>query len=172
MNKIFKKTNGIMPGRSTFDLSYEKKFDCDMGELIPIMCDEVVPGDFFKVGNELVIRFQPLVAPILHEINAYVHYFFVPTRLLWDNWDNFITGGKNGDDSSVLPRFSIDSSSDYSKYSLWDYFGFPPGVLPGSDATSPYRPLAFPWQAYNLIFNEYYRDENLQDEVDLNQKKF
>ena len=57
----------------------------DMGYLYPIMCDEVVPGDKFEIGNEIVIRFQPLVAPVLHEINAYVHYF-VPYRLLDDTW--------------------------------------------------------------------------------------
>ena len=78
-----------------------KTFTCDMGQLIPIMADEMVPGDVFKIGNQSVIRFQPLVAPILHEINAYVHYFFVPYRLLWSNWESFISGGADGSDASV-----------------------------------------------------------------------
>ena len=55
------------------------------GETTTEMCDEVVPGDIFKIGNQMVLRFQPMLAPILHEINAYVHYFFVPYRLLWDS---------------------------------------------------------------------------------------
>ena len=74
-SKVFKRTGSLMPGRSVFDLSYDKKMTADMGYLYPIMCDEVVPGDKFEIGNEIVIRFQPLVAPVLHEINAYVHYF-------------------------------------------------------------------------------------------------
>ena len=81
-NAVFKRVAGLHPGMSVFDLSYVKLFTCDMGKLIPVMCDEVVPGDIFKIGNQSVIRMQPLVAPVLHEINAYVHYFFVPYRLL------------------------------------------------------------------------------------------
>ena len=77
MSKLFQRVGSLAPARSIFNLSYEKKFTCDMGQLIPVMCDEVVPGDFFKIGNQAVIRFQPLVAPILHEIKMYVHLFFV-----------------------------------------------------------------------------------------------
>ena len=80
-NQVFQNVRNLHPGRSWFDLSYEKKFTCDLGQLIPVMCDEVVPGDIFQIGNEMVIRFQPMVAPILHEINVYVYYFFVPSRL-------------------------------------------------------------------------------------------
>ena len=70
---VFSEVGGLHPRRSVFDLSYEKKLTCDMAQLIPVMCDEVVPGDVFKIGNQAVVRFQPLVAPILHEINMYVH---------------------------------------------------------------------------------------------------
>ena len=73
--KTFSRVAGLHPGMSVFDLSYVKLLTCDMGQLIPVMCDEVVPGDIFKIGNQSVIRMQPLVAPVLHEINAYVHYF-------------------------------------------------------------------------------------------------
>ena len=89
-NAVFKRVAGLHPGMSVFDLSYTKLFTCDMGKLIPVMCDEVVPGDIFKIGNQSVIRMQPLVAPVLHEINAYVHYFFVPYRLLWDGWETLL----------------------------------------------------------------------------------
>ena len=75
MSKVFSRVAGLRPGRSMFNLSYEKKFTCDMAQLIPVMCDEVVPGDKFIIGNQAVIRFQPLVAPVLHEINMFVHYF-------------------------------------------------------------------------------------------------
>ena len=89
----------------------------DMGYLYPIMCDEVVPGDKFEIGNEIVIRFQPLVAPVLHEINAYVHYFcsVSPVRRYVED---FITGGPEGDSVAVLPRWDPTS---YGVGSLWDY---------------------------------------------------
>jgi len=90
MPKPFNRVAGLNPGRSVFDLSYEKKFTCDMGQLIPIVCDEVVPGDVLSFGNQIVVRFQPLVAPMLHEVNVYVHYFFVPYRLLMDDWEDFL----------------------------------------------------------------------------------
>ena len=158
--KPFNRVGGLHPGRSVFDLSYQKLFTCDMGQLIPIMCEEMIPGDKFEVGNDIVIRFQPLVAPVLHEINAYVHYFFVPTRLMFDNWSNFITGGIDGNDTSALPRFIPSIPAHNSIGSLWDYFGFPVGVNP----VGAY-PLSFPWRAYNMVYNHYYRDETLIPEV-------
>lgn len=150
---IFETVGSLQPGKSVFDLSYDKKLTCDMGELIPVLCDEMVPGDKFDLGNQIVVRFQPLVAPILHEINAYVHYFFVPYRLLWASWEDFITGGETGSDASVLPRWSPTNNA---LGSLWDYLGFPTGIVP-TDAL----PLDFPRAAYNFIYNEFYRDENL-----------
>ena len=120
------------------------------------------PGDIFKIGNQSVIRMQPLVAPVLHEINAYVHYFFVPYRLLWGGWEDFITGGSNGADASTLPLWS--PTAPQNEGSLWDYLGFPTGIVP----TASSAPVMFPLNAYNLIFNEYYRDENLQAESPLN----
>lgn len=152
--------NSIKPHKSLHDLSYTKTFTCDMGEAIPVMCDEVVPGDVLSIGNEMVIRFQPLVAPILHEINAYVHYFFVPYRLLWDDWENFITGGKDGDFIAEIPAVTsvseptgVVNGSSATVGSLWDYFGFP--------LVEQLSVNAFPFRAYNLVYNEYYRDPNL-----------
>lgn len=135
-----------------------------MGQLIPVLCEEVVPGDFWKVGAEIVIRLNPLVAPVLHEVNVYVHYFFVPYRILWTGWEEFITGGKDG--MSVLsPPLAWTgplAGGGPQKGQLWDYFGFP--IL---GTTYPYdsMPVAFPFNAYALIWNEYYRDEDLQNEL-------
>ena len=147
------------PGRSVFDLSYRKKLTCDMGQLIPVMCDEVVPGDHFKISTEMLIRFQPMVAPIMHEVNAFVHYFFVPYRLLWSSWEDWITGGADGQFSGTLPRWTPTNNAVGS---LWDYLGFPTGVNPTGAL-----PIDFPRSAYNFIYNEYYRDENLIAEVAL-----
>ena len=156
---IFQRVQTARPGRSVFNLSYEKKFTCDMGQLIPIMCDELVPGDSFKIGNQSVIRMQPLVAPAMHEINQTVHYFFVPYRLLWDDWENFISKGVSGDYTVPVPEWS---PSKTGKGSLWDFLGFPVGIVPTGRL-----PLDFPRRAYNLVFNEYYRDETLVPEVAL-----
>ena len=160
--KVFQRVAGLRPGMSVFDLSYTKLLTCDMGQLIPVMCDEVVPGDIFKIGNQSVTRMQPLVAPVLHEINQYVHYFFVPYRLLWNGWEDFITGGEDGNNVSVLPTWIPTVTPHVG--SLWDYFGFNPGF----DPTNTSAPISFPRDAYNLVWNEYYRDENLQTERLLN----
>ena len=160
--KPFQNVSGLHPGMSVFDLSYTKLLTCDMGQLVPVMCDEVVPGDIFKIGNQSVIRMQPLVAPVLHEINAYVHYFFVPYRLLWSGWEDFITGGADGANASTLPLWT--PGVPYAEGTLWDYLGFCPGVTP----TASTYPMLFPRDAYTMIYNEYYRDENLQPELTAN----
>ena len=138
---VFDSVGNLHPPRSQFNLSHEKKFTCDMGELIPVQCDEVVPADFWEMGAQMVCRFQPLVAPCLHEINAISHSFFVPYRILWNaqtredfgnedppiveetgNWEEFITGGLDGDSTPTLPTWEPTSLSEGS---LWDYLGFP-----------------------------------------------
>ena len=185
---VFSSVLGNKVGRSVFDLSHVKRFTCDMGQLIPVYFDECVPGDTRKIGMQCVTRFQPLVAPILDSVDLTVHYFFVPTRLLMDkedDWNTFLTGGKDGKDESVsLPRFLFhfangkDSSNPnnpfsngiyFGKYSLWDYFGLPYGssVTDSVNIRDFNSVLGFPQRAYNLVWNEFYRDENLCDEVSL-----
>ncbi len=185
---VFSSVLGNKVGRSVFDLSHVKRFTCDMGELIPVTFLECVPGDTMKVGMQCVTRFQPMVAPILDSVDLTVHYFFVPTRLLMDkeeDWNTFLTGGKDGKDDSVkLPLWKFDYSDGTStdpnnpfsvgitslRYSLWDYFGLPFGPS-GDDAHNisiKNNVLAFPQRCYNLVWNEFYRDENLCDEISLN----
>ncbi len=185
---IFSEVRGNDVGRSVFNLSHVKRFTADMGQLIPVLFLECVPGDTMKIGCEAVTRFQPMVAPILDSVDMYVHYFFVPTRLLMDNekdWETFLTGGKDGTDDSVsLPLYEFNFSDGqnvvdpknpfsnnrvYEKYSLWDYFGLPIGSNWENTITirDSNHVLGFPQRAYNLVWNEYYRDENLCDEVSL-----
>jgi hypothetical protein len=158
-NNPFARTGGIRPGRSVFNLSYSKLFDCEHGQLIPVMCDEMVPGDTFVIHNEIVVRLLPMFAPALHEINVFAHYFFVPYRILWDDWETFITGDTDGADTTTMVTWS---PSDTTKHSLWDYLGFPIGVTPTGAL-----PIDFPRRAYATIYNEYYRDQNLITEVSL-----
>ena len=187
---VFSSVLGNKVGRSVFDLSHVKRFTCDMGQLIPVYFDECVPGDTRKIGMQCVTRFQPLVAPILDSVDLTVHYFFVPTRLLMDkeeDWNTFLTGGKDGKDESVsLPPYAFNyfdgtygataptapfsNGKSVGKYSLWDYFGLP--YFGEGDKTATYVNVAnfnhinaFCQRSYNLVWNEYYRDENLVDKV-------
>lgn len=165
----FNRTGRLKPRRNVFDLSYRKNFTCDMGQLIPIMADEVVPGDFLKIGNETVIRFQPLAAPIMHEITCTVHYFFVPYRILWEQWEDFISQGQLAGDTPLpipLPRYPMSAIGQTAIVGkLWDYFGLP--ITDMTSSSPSVSPMDMPWRAYNTIYNEYYRDQDLQLEVDL-----
>jgi len=167
MSRVFQRTGQVTPRRSMFDLSYSKLLTGDLGKLYPVLCDEVVPGDYWQLGNEVVLRFNPLLAPILHRIDCVVHYFFVPYRILDENWEGFITGGVDGDNAYELQRFNSGEPEDFIKGSLWDYFGFPLGDGDHAWGQFGILPLAFPWMAYTKIWNEFYRDQNLQDEVEL-----
>lgn len=156
--------------RNKFDLSHEKRLTADMFWLIPVLLDDCIPGDHWKIGNEVVVRMNPLVAPIMHEINLFVHYYFVPYRLLWDQWENFITGGQDGNFVADIPRFPNLHASLCESGSLWDYFGF--NIMPSggdfllSDMLIKF-PVAFPLRAYNMIWNEFYRDPNLDSPVNI-----
>ena len=173
----------IFPRRTAFDLSYEKKFTADFAELIPVMCDEVVPGDHFRIRTQTVVRTQPMFAPLLHEVKLTIHYFFCPYRLLMNGWEEFITGGIDGMSVVPLPKYPstgliimnpgtrgqpssaayIPPNVSYGKNSLWDYFGFPVVGDTGSHYTvNQNMPLIFPFRAYNFVWSEYYRDENYQ----------
>lgn len=161
---IFNKVYGNKPRRNAFNLSYSVKTTMEMGKLYPISIQEMVPGDTFKLGNEVVINLQPMNAPAYINLNWYCYAFFVPYRVLWSKWEEFITKGQDGDTTIELPKFErrqyiTDSAFRYN--TLWDYFGFPVGVVPSGMSA----PIDFPWRAYNLIWNEYFRDENLQDPV-------
>lgn len=165
---IFSKISARRPKRNKFDLSHERKFSFAMGNLTPILVQEVVPGDKFRVKSEIFIRMAPMLAPLMHRINVYTHYFFVPNRLIWNEWEDFITGGKDGTLEPVPPYIdtaNMPSDSQFLKSgSLYDYMGLP--VVPSG--TTPTNNLIFsalPFRAYQLIYNEYYRDQNLSDEV-------
>lgn len=75
----------------------------DMGTLTPILVLDTIPGDKFRISTSQLLRFAPLVTPMMHQVSIYTHFFFVPNRILWDNWEDFITGGEDGDDTSVFP---------------------------------------------------------------------
>uniref|UniRef100_A0AAU8B3G2 Major capsid protein n=1 Tax=Dulem virus 107 TaxID=3145584 RepID=A0AAU8B3G2_9VIRU len=183
MANIFNSIRLKRPKRNVFNLSYENKLTMNMGELVPIMCMPIVPGDKFRVNTEALVRLAPLVAPMMHRVNVYTHYFFVPNRLVWNEWEDFITKGIDGENAPVLPCFDLGTSwpsnvrNQVVNGSLWDYLGLPSarsigGVIVVEDANGVDYPTGFrvsslPFRAYQLIYNEYYRDQNLTESVDI-----
>lgn len=135
--------------RSKFSLSHYKLFSCDMGELVPIGLTEVLPGDTIQQATSALIRVSPLLAPVMHPVHVRIHHWFVPFRIIWEDWEDFITGGPDGNDASVFPTIS----PTVTEGSLADYLGVPPTYA------SPVS--ALPFRAYQMIFNEWYRDQDL-----------
>ena len=111
--------------RSKHSLSNTKLLSCDMGELIPIGLTEVLPGDTMQQATSILLRCAPMFAPVMHPVHVRVHHFFVPHRIVWDNWQDFITGGPDGNDSSVHPTREFGSSTN-TQGGLADYYGIPP----------------------------------------------
>lgn len=156
---IFSKVSFKKIKSSTFNMSYDRKFSLNMGELIPMHIQEVVPGDHFNMSTQQMLRMAPMISPVMHEVNVFTHFFFVPHRIIWKGWENFITGGEDGLDKTLFPTVS----SLYSPTgSLADYLG-----LPTHDDTPLTSQVSLlPFLAYQTIYNEYYRDQNLIDKVD------
>lgn len=144
--------------RNKFSLSNYKLFSCDMGELIPIGLTEVLPGDTIQQATSALIRCSPLLSPVMHPVHVRIHHWFVPHRLVWDGWEDFITGGPDGMNTAVTPRLSGNTS--WAVGTLGDYLGLPTGVSLGSHPVS-----VLPFRGYSLIWNEYYRDQDLQTEL-------
>ena len=111
MRNLFNSIRVQRPGRNIFNLSHQVKMTMNMGKLVPFICDEVVPGDKFRVSSDVMIRFAPMLAPVMHHVNVYCHYFFVPNRLLWNQWEDFITGGPDGTATPVYPMLSVSGRS-------------------------------------------------------------
>lgn len=149
------------PGKNHFDLTHDVKLSCNMGELVPVCIFDCVPGDSFTLGSEALIRFAPLVSPVMHRFNVTIHYFFVPNRILWDGWEDWITDPTSTRVFPTLNTTDFDGASDYKE--LPDYLGFPPEVVAGSFSMDI---SALPFAAYQSVFSEYYRDQNLQTEID------
>jgi hypothetical protein len=164
---IFNSIQLKKPKKNFFDLTHDVKLSTNMGQLTPILTLEVVPGDSIELGCESIIRFAPMTAPVMHRMDVTMHYFFVPNRILWDNWEKFITNnGPNGTGSTVVaPYFTYESDPfwDESRRKFLDYMGVPPVANTGSVAT---RINALPIAAYQAIYNEYYRDQNLITPID------
>ena len=148
------------PQTNTFDLSHDRKFSGKIGELMPISVMEVVPGDKFNIKATNMTRFAPLITPIMHKASVYCHFFFVPNRILWPNWENFISGGEDGLADPTFPTVDLTIPTQYGVQTLADQLGLPTG----NQLTDV---SALPFAAYQKIYQDYYRDENLITKTDV-----
>lgn len=163
MKNEFNSVRMQRPNRNTFDLSHENRTTCGFGALVPIMVMETLPGDKFSLGTKQLIRFQPLVSPAMNRFRGYVHYWFVPNRILNPDWNDWIASKQGAPAFPVLDV--IPSGDDMNYTSLMDYMGVPrPSV--GSQYGGVETINAYPFAAYQAIYNHFYRDENLIAEVD------
>ena len=152
----YSKAVGNSPKYNTFDLSHDKKLSLKMGDVVPVMALDVLPGDKFTIDSSYLTRFLPLVAPVMHNVKLKVRYFFSPNRLVWDDWEDFITGPESLTDTQEPnhPYMNIPATPS----SLADYLGvgtnsFGPGTVEVN---------ALPFAHYHYIYEEYFRDQNLQ----------
>lgn len=196
MPRIFDGVAGNHPRLNRFDLSYTNTTSMAFGLLYPVQCDEVIPGDVFKMSCYVHAEVMPMVAPIMSDMQMFAHTFFVPYRLLYgvdtedglSIWEKYITGGKDGDYDTPLPAWvPTFAKTGFSSRTIWDQIGNP--VYRDANDSYKWKPLVPPSRvtgdlvhntvfqgldvcvapkyAYNFIYNNYYRDENLVDEIDI-----
>lgn len=161
--------------RSTFDRSSGHKTTFNAGKLVPIYVDEVLPGDTFEMKTSAIIRGSTPIFPVMDNANLDIYFFYVPNRLVWDHWKEF-----NGENTTskweqtveysipqMAPPLANNSTpAGWEKGTLADYMGIPTLVGPGASQTNPqYTVNHLPFRAYCLIYNEWFRDQNLQDPV-------
>lgn len=138
--------------RNKHSLSHYQLSTFDMGDLVPVGNFEVLPGDSIRMSTSCLLRLSPLVTPVMHPVNVRIHHWFVPFRILWDGWEDFITGGPDGKDTQDPPSVTNPGSPG----SVWDHLGVP--------SAGAIQLNTFPLMAYNMIWNEFYRDQDLQAE--------
>lgn len=146
--------------RNKFALSHYKLATMDMGELIPVTWFEALPGDTIQMATSALIRMSPLLAPVMHPCRVRIHHWFVPNRLLWEDWEDFITGGEDGYQTPTHPYIEHLGATQGL---LSDHLG----VFPYYPYPAPINISALPFRAYNLIYNEMYRDQDLVPLVDI-----
>ena len=149
--------------RTKFDRSHVYKTTFNSGKLIPVFIDEVLPGDTTRMSVNYFARLATPIKPIMDNIYLDWFFFFVPNRLVWEHWQNFCFEQEDPDDSTdyVIPTVSATGNSDNAYIgSLWDYFGLPVNTSGNLSGIS-----ALPFRGVYLIWNEWFRDENLQKSV-------
>lgn len=150
--------------RAAFDRQFTHKTTFDAGYLIPIYVDEVLPGDTFNLNATIFTRMSTPITPVMDNMYLDTHFFFVPNRLIWSNWQKFMGQQDNpGDSTSYLVPQQVSPAGGYAVGSLQDYMGLPTvGQVAVGNTVSH---CAFWPRAYNLIWDEWFRDQNMQNSV-------
>ena len=150
--------------RSRFSRNQSVKLTFNTGDIIPFYVDEVLPGDTMSVDTAKLVRMQTLLTPVMDNIYLDTYYFFVPNRLVWEHWKEFM--GENNDsawlptNSYSVPQISAPASTGWTVGTIADYFGIPTGV-------TGIKVNALPFRAYALIMNDWFRSENLTDPLNV-----
>lgn len=157
---VFSQNPAVNMARSSFDRSHTTKDTVNFDTLNPIYCDEIIPGDTLNVNLSTFARLATPKVPIMDNMYMDYFFFFVPMRLLWDNWEKFCGAQDNPGDSTdfTIPKLAAAPAGGYINGSIQDAFGLPTQVDIASGVVS-----ALPFRAYNLIWNQWFRDENLQN---------
>jgi hypothetical protein len=161
MQHSFAQNPDVKTQRSSFDRSHGHKTTFDAGYLIPIFVDEALPGDSFNLDMAGFARLATPIYPLMDNMHMDTHFFAVPKRLVWDNWQKFCGEQDDPNDSTdyVIPTITSPAGG-YSDSTIFDYMGLPTGI-----AALEHSALFL--RAYNLIYNEWFRDQNLQDSLEV-----
>lgn len=152
------------PARSTFDLTHDVKFSTKFGLLTPICAFDVLPSDSLSIGCDALVKLAPVLAPFMHRVDFTQHYFNVPTRIMWENWEKFIADERDeSGDAFIQPYVKISQDTPETILRLCDYLGV---GRPSPGAIEKEEVLAYPFKAFLMIYNEYYRDQNLIEEIE------
>nr|QJB20667.1 MAG: major capsid protein [Microvirus sp.] len=143
--------------RSAFDRSFGAKDTINFDELTPIMAEEILPGDTINLNVKSFARLAPQVRPMMDNMYLDWYFFFVPNRLVWDKWEQFNGAQNNPGDSTdyLVPQITNPGGTGYQVGSIFDHMDIPTGV-------NNFTINALPFRAYNLIWNQWFRDQNLQ----------
>lgn len=162
---------------TNFNMSHDVKFDGDFGKLYPIFVQEVLSGDTWRCKANHFSRLAPMIAPVLHEFDVRFHWFYVPMRLLWDDFEDWMTGGKTGtwreDNPDSFPVFNPRDIFQYSVDfigSVFDFMGFSTSAdkVGGSVELNGNNKLpVMPLRGYGLIYDYFFRDQNVQDSIEV-----
>jgi hypothetical protein len=164
---VFSHIAGKRSPKAKFNLSHQRKMSLGLGDLIPTFVMDVLPGDNINLRTqELFCRMSPMISPIMHQIDVWTHYFFVPNRILWDGWEDFITGGKLGTTVREVPYLTMNDANraNFQLGRLGDFLNVKPMAGSGT-STDPQRIDAAPFRAYQSIWNEFFRDQTISNEV-------
>lgn len=153
--------------RSTFKRDHTHKTTLYAGDLVPFLVQEILPSDSLTLNSNLLGRLSTPIFPYMDNVYMDTHFFFVPNRLVWENWERFNGAQDDPGDSTdfLVPQLDdATHAAGFTELSLYDYMGLPTKV---TNIVQADMPISLPMRAYNLIWNEWYRDENLQNSVDV-----